>query len=167
MKNIVFLMFLSLIMACAASKKEVAEDLQNQGQKTAYDESFDPLSLNDDDLEIKVRKTERRVSEDTEQLVDTNNISAETKRAQGFRVQIIATGNIESATITRQRASEQFGIMDYKAYLVYEAPKFKIRVGDALTRAEAEKIRDLARDYGYKGAFIVRSEVIIHAPQDQ
>ena len=168
MKTIILLFLLSLLISCAASKKEAKADESGKGEVVAYDESFDPLTLNDDDIVIKLEKAKDNAHVEADSGKEENVVlSDKVKHVQGYRVQIIATHDIESATFTRQRAEEQFGVMEYKTYLVYEAPQFKIRIGDAVSRSDAEKIRDLARDYGYKGAFIVRSEVIVPAQDDQ
>ena len=68
---------------------------------------------------------------------------------------------MESATLTEQKAITQFEPLNYKVYLIFEAPFYKIRVGDFRTMHEAESLRDLAKEYGYNESFPVKSKVRI------
>ncbi|HGY56203.1 MAG TPA: SPOR domain-containing protein [Caldithrix abyssi] len=170
----IFLVVLfSVILAagCASSKKTVDEGTQSGASSALYDESFDPLSLNDDDIVIKGkadkaspaagRKDAEKVSEKTTAVAS----SLPLQEADGYRVQILATKSYEAATVAQQTAEEQFAPLNYKTYISFEAPQYKVRVGDALTRSEAEEIRAAARDFGYRGAFIVRSKVMVQKRQ--
>ena len=161
MKNIVLLLVFSVfILACASSKETVREQPEDS-KSVEYDESFDPLTLDDDDIVIeKKQRTVKSVKSDKQQPVIVEEQATQQHERDGYRVQILATKNIEAATVTQQTAQEQFGIMNHKTYLIFDV-QYKVRVGDALTRAEAEEIRDLALEYGYKGAFIVRSKVVV------
>ena len=139
---------------CAGTKEVVKEEavVQNTPQ---FDESFDPLSLNDDDIIIAgVTPPEPGISENNPDI--SNNITT-LKESTGYRVQILATKDIETASLFEQEASERFFNQDHKTYLIFEAPLYRIRVGDCRDRADAEKIRDLAIEYGYREAFIVKS----------
>ena len=139
---------------CAGTKEVVKEDavVQNTPQ---FDESFDPLSLNDDDIIIAgVAQTEPGISENNPD--SSSNITTQ-KEITGYRVQILATKDIETASLFEQEASERFFNQDHKTYLIFEAPLYRIRVGDCRDRGDAEKIRDLAIEYGYREAFIVKS----------
>lgn len=157
---ILMLTLLVLIAACSPSKKLVHTETPAENQnKSKYDESFDPLSLNDDDIIIQA-KTEAEVLEKDK----TENKAVEKakilREIDGYRVQLLATRSIESATLVKQRAEEQFREYNHKVYWSFEAPFYKVRIGDVLTRTEAEAIRDLARSLGYDQAFPVRSKVM-------
>lgn len=136
-----------------------AEDQGQQPDK--YDESFDPNTLNDDDIvidqfaAIKDSKKENLI----EQSIDLKDQVF--KEVKGFRVQILATKSIEAATLTEQEAKDLFSSMEHTVYLIFDAPLYKIRVGDVTSRDDAEEIRDVAKDYGYREAFIVPSKVNI------
>jgi len=71
----------------------------------------------------------------------------------------MATNNIGTASLTEQEATARFGPQGFKVYLVFEAPLYKIRVGDCLERNAAEELRDKAKDFGYGGAFVVKSKI--------
>ena len=167
-KLIIFLIAISLIAGCAASKKSITEDAaQAEMKKNLYDESFDPLSLNDDDIDVTKTETSINKPSPTEEDKTLFNIDKplNAKEVDGFRVQILASASIESSTFTQQKAADQFRTMNCTAYLIFEAPLYKVRVGDALNRQDAEEILNCAKDFGYNQAFIVRSKVIVKEDQ--
>ena len=144
------------IIGCAGTQEVVKDDTPVQ-DIYRYDESFDPLSLNDDDIII--------AGDESIQVIDnsTNNPNPENpivvKEINGFRVQILATKNIETASLFEQEASERFNNLDHKTYLIFEAPLYRIRVGDCRERSQAEELRDLALQYGYRESFIVKCKI--------
>lgn len=74
----------------------------------------------------------------------------------GFRVQIHFGQNRELAQSIRTRFSTDFP--ELKTYLGYDAPYYKIRVGDFINRLEAYKIqKEISKEY--KGAYIVPTAV--------
>jgi hypothetical protein len=154
-----YLLIISIIffISCAATKETVKEEIPEQ-KKAEFDESFDPMSLNDDDIIIDGQsKIEANLA-----TADINGVNQELpfQEVDGFRVQILATDNIETASLVEQEATDRFERGGHKIYLIFEAPLYKIRVGDLKERFNAEELRDLAKQYGYKGAFIVKSKVI-------
>jgi hypothetical protein len=152
-----FVATLFLVLGCSSTKEVIKDDIPVQ-DTYQYDESFDPLMLEDDDILIE--------GDDNVAVVDPNpegdpntEVVLSTKEMTGFRVQILATKNIETASLFEQEASERFGHLDHKTYLIFEAPLYKIRVGDCKDRPQAEELRDLAMQYGYRESFIVKSKV--------
>jgi len=157
MKTLSSLLILFLFMACSSSEQMVVKDEPKQANP--YDESFDPASLNDDDIVINKYDTDQPGNNTaTGNLTDPVE-DALYSEVKGFRVQIMATKSIETATLAEQEAKELFDGMNQKTYLIFDAPLYKLRVGDAKTRDEAEDIRDVAKDYGYREAFIVPTKV--------
>ena len=167
MKRLILFAFSLIYLAgCAASQKKVAEQPKDTQDTFPYDESFDPLSLNDDDIVIE--KTEES-SQIENGLRNKPPIEEEEpvagREVDGYRVQLLATRSIEAATMVRQKAQEQFASFNHTVYWSFEAPFYKIRIGDVLKRTDALSIRDLAKGMGYDQAFPVRSKVI--ATQNQ
>ncbi len=148
-----------MLVSCTSTQRVVIPKKENGSTK--YDESFDPNSLNDDD--IAIAKVERKV-QDTKETDNNNQISEgeiKFREGRGFRVQLLATKSIETAALTQQEAKDIFNSMKHTVYLVFEAPLHKVRVGDFLSRNDAEDVRDTAKDYGYHEAFIVPSKINI------
>ncbi len=167
----ILLIFLYLF-GCAGVKKQTVpvakEEAVSEVPAGAYDESFDPLSLEDDDLVIE-RHTPA-VSQSSSALHKTPVVSEKTGKAlpdslidyeevNGYRLQIFAGRSVEAATLAKTKAMEDFAPYGQKVYFIFEAPFYKIRIGDFRDRTQAEKARDLAKQMGYKEAFVVRSKV--------
>jgi hypothetical protein len=154
-----YLLILSILffISCAAPKETVKEE-PPETKKAEFDESFDPLSLNDDDIVIEGHAKSKENLAAAE--INGANQELQFQEVDGFRIQILATDNIETASLVEQEATDRFKRGGHKIYLIFEAPLYKIRVGDLRERSNADELRDLAKQYGYKGAFIVKSKVI-------
>ena len=150
---------LIFVFGCGTSQKAVKVQSEQAQKIPSYDESFDPLSLKDDDIVIKpTSDSEMAQTKRTKKSAKKEDTQIQTE-VDGYRVQLLATRSIESATLIKQKAEEQFSPYNYKVYWSFEAPFYKIRIGDVLKRTEAEEIRDLAKKMGYDQAFPVRSKV--------
>ncbi|MGD9898570.1 MAG: SPOR domain-containing protein [Calditrichaceae bacterium] len=169
MRILIGLLIIGMMYGCASVKSTSKESVPEESvQKGKFDESFDPLTLNDDDIIIGEKEINPSgdVKAGTDKDTGLNRTAMEpVVEVDGFRVQILATKNIETATLVQQEATDQFGVLKFQTYLTFEAPLYKVRVGNAIDRIDAERIRDIAKDYGYKEAFIVRSKVLV--PEEQ
>lgn len=155
------LLTLIVIMGCAGTKETVTKPPEPKNTGT-YDESFDPMSLNDDDIVIGPETSANQTASTgpaKETVVDAKD--PRKKEINGFRVQLLATSNIETASLSEQEATDRFDKLGHHTYLLFEAPLYKVRIGDCRTRELAETLRELAIDNGYNGAFIVKTKVIV------
>jgi len=155
---------LFLLAACAGTRETVPEEKPKTTGATPYDESFDPRSLNDDDIVVGPSSSASNTSSGAVVVAGEQRNSEEqtrTKEVNGFRVQILATNNIETASLVEQEATDRFEALGHKTYLLFETPLYKIRVGDCENRPDAEMLRDLAIENGYTGAFIVKSKITV------
>ncbi len=83
-------------------------------------------------------------------------VNAEVKN-EGYRVQIYFGGDKAKAREAKSRFLSQHAD-DLRAYEIYEAPNFKIRVGDFRTKLEAYRLlKEIKADF--PSAFIVESEI--------
>lgn len=71
----------------------------------------------------------------------------------GFRVQVITTNRRNDASEAKARVMHAFP--DYRTYLDFQAPYFKVRIGDFKTREEATELRDKLSDMFPSGVFVV------------
>ena len=74
----------------------------------------------------------------------------------GYRVQIHYGNNRTKAT--EIKAEFLLTHPDISAYLIYQQPNFKVRLGDFKTRLQAQELLDKIID-DYPASFIVRDEV--------
>jgi SPOR domain len=75
----------------------------------------------------------------------------------GFRVQLGAFNEQESAELFAERARERLG--SHPVYIRYYQPLWKIQVGDCRYREEAERLREIMRGKGYPDAWITRTGI--------
>jgi hypothetical protein len=80
-----------------------------------------------------------------------NNLAI--RNQSGFRVQVISTNKRGDANEAKAKVMQLFP--DYRTYLDYQAPYFKVRVGDFKTREEASELRDKLSDLYSGGVFVV------------
>jgi len=71
----------------------------------------------------------------------------------GFRVQVITTNRRNDATAAKARVMQLYP--EYRTYLDYQAPYFKVRVGDFKTREEATELREKLYNHFQGGVFVV------------
>ena len=132
----------------------------DSASKSKYIEDFDPLSLEDDD--IVIGPTGRASSSDDEDVSllspsDSRAGESEPEMIPGFRVQLLATGDELQAREAKRDAIFKFQV---GVYLVFEAPMYKLRIGDCRTRKEAEALRGQAVRSGFRDAWIVPSKIM-------
>ncbi len=149
------------LFGCASSRKEtrVTDSFPSEEK---YDESFDPLLLNDEDITFKKPVNAIEIS-DTILIPDQDSneqeIIEENKLIDGFRIQVISTKDLENAARAKAIAIEQFEDLEVKFYLEFDSPYYKVRIGDFKTRGEAESSREIIRSRGYPKAWIVKTKI--------
>jgi len=74
----------------------------------------------------------------------------------GYRVQVYYGGQRAKATEIRTEILRKFP--QAAAYIIYQQPNFKLRLGDFKTRIEAMKLLDEVR-HEYPQAFVVKDDV--------
>lgn len=155
---------LIFLYSCGPTQKIVKKEVTEKTPSSKYDESFDPLSLDDDDIVLESANTVKNKQEEKSSVVhDTDpqqDIYIE-QEVDGWRVQIFVSNNFEGATVKQEQAKIQFEPLGHTVYLIFETPYYKIRVGDTSDHIAAEELRDTAKSMGYDQAFLVRSKVIV------
>ncbi len=74
----------------------------------------------------------------------------------GFRVQLFASSTEKNAERVADDARNSF---KENVYVEHVAPYYKVRVGDCLTREEAQVLKNKAISLGYRGAFVVETTI--------
>ncbi|WPQ63224.1 SPOR domain-containing protein [Chitinophaga sancti] len=75
----------------------------------------------------------------------------------GFRVQVISTNKRNEATEIKAKVMQLYP--DYRTYLDYQAPYFKVRIGDFKTRDEAADLREKLSSSFTGGVFVVPATI--------
>jgi hypothetical protein len=76
---------------------------------------------------------------------------------KGFRVQIVSTSNREQAFKIKSELLTRYP--DQKTYVLFQAPNFKVRIGNFLKRPDAEKFRAQINKVYPTGVFIVEDAI--------
>ena len=91
------------------------------------------------------------------QLVKPTEVPpGEEVKLPGFRVQIYSGNDRDKATQIRNQVTQQYP--NQVAYLTYEAPYFKIRVGDFRNRLESQKMLNELESQ-YSGVLLVPDKI--------
>lgn len=75
----------------------------------------------------------------------------------GFRVQVITTNKRNEANDAKAKAMQLFP--EYRSYIDYQAPYFKVRIGDFRSREEATELRDRLMTQFTGGVFVVPATI--------
>ncbi|MCU0376012.1 MAG: SPOR domain-containing protein [Chitinophagaceae bacterium] len=83
---------------------------------------------------------------------------------KGYRLMIINTNNRDLAYQTRGQLASRFP--QHKLYMAYQAPYYKLKMGDFLEKSEAEDLKRLLSGMVKSGIFII-SDVISLRPEEE
>jgi len=86
----------------------------------------------------------------------SGELAGEARVVEGYRVQVYAGKDQAAARKIELQIRERYGVA---IYLVYEAPQYKVRVGDFIDRNQAVNFGKSLKEGGYMDAWIVRSLV--------
>ena len=75
---------------------------------------------------------------------------------EGYRLQIFESSSVEETNRTLQKFERS---LKDSVYMVFEAPLYKLRLGNFVTKKEAEKQKENLNKKGYKNIWIVRSRI--------
>lgn len=79
-------------------------------------------------------------------------------KEQGYRIQIVNSSNRDEVYNKKTDVYQNFN--NHKAYIVYDLPYYKLRVGDFKTKLEARKLLEEIIAI-FPTAFIVKDEIIV------
>ena len=75
---------------------------------------------------------------------------------EGFRVQVFATQDRGKADILQKELALKF---KENIYIIFEAPNYKLRIGDFLDRDKAEILRKELAGSNYPSSWILRTKI--------
>ena len=168
------LFFIILILAVAflSCSKPVRKSAP-PGEETPSGPLFDPLATaTDREIVPEVYPITVAVGQDAgDSLIDVNDQSygaydsaaADISPTEVYRVQIFTSRLYAEANRERALAEEIFNL---PIHLDYEVPYYKLRVGDFVTRDEAEEMVSEIRSIGYRNAWVARVVLrVFEAPE--
>jgi hypothetical protein len=83
---------------------------------------------------------------------------------KGFRLMIMNTNDRELAYKTRSDVLRYYP--EYNVYMAYQSPYFKIKMGDFIKKADAEKLKKDISGMFKQGTFVIQ-DIIKLSPEDE
>ena len=124
------------------------------------------LGYNKDSFSSVIVHKDFRFDEMAAKQAEINKKSFNTgaRRASGFRIQAANTQNRDEANAVKAELLRRFP--DQKSYLLYQAPNFRVRMGNFLTQRDAFQLRKMiSAIYPGKGIYIV-PDIIEYTPPE-
>jgi hypothetical protein len=137
MKHLFFLSF--IVLALAASSQDTSSIVVHK------DPRLDVLLKKQGDVNAAIKKANART-------------------AKGFRLLVINTNKRDEAIAAKTKVYSNFP--ELKAYLVYQSPYFRLKVGNFKTRDDAVQYQKSLGFYFPKGVFIIPDTIEITPEKD-
>ncbi len=163
MKNIFLLILITTIFSsCGLSQKKALieeEPLINIKEVPKADTLLTKEAGETDPIDILISESEpidiQPIIEEEPPIIE-EVVPENSNALMGFRVQIEAFQNSISAENIKIQAEKK---LNSQGYVVEEDGLWKVRMGNFLSRSEAEKFKMEVKEKFYGGAFIVNSEI--------
>jgi hypothetical protein len=98
------------------------------------------------------------IDEAIEEQLRMKNAQIDTTKIQGFRIQIAFSSNMSSAEGSKSKFANKFPEISDRAYMLYQQPYWKVRIGDFKREIDAQKLLNEIRVY-FPDAFVVRDYI--------
>jgi hypothetical protein len=159
-------LFIVSFNGCTPSQRFVNEEQQTPVKVEPPKEKKRPLAEyeatlkpSDFDKEIEIAQTVQEIKKEQVPLtIPQDTIVLKEEVVQGFRIQIFSSSNVDEANVIKTLAMEKF--TTDSMYVVFDAPVYKVRIGDFINRYEANQRLSEFVDKGYRDAWIVPDRVI-------
>jgi hypothetical protein len=154
----------TLVAGCTSSKQFQVEEKKKPEQPkekiirlSEYEATLNPVDF---DREIEVaQKTGREEQKQQANLeIPKDSMAVQEEVIQGFRIQIFSSSDVDEASSMKNLALEKFA--GDSIYVVYDAPVYKVRIGDFVNRYEANQRLPEFVEKGYRDAWIVPDRII-------
>lgn len=96
--------------------------------------------------------------------INTAIKKANARTARGYRLLVINTNKRDDAIAAKTKVYSNFP--ELKAYLVYQSPYFRLKVGNFKTREEAQQYQKTLGYYFPKGVFIIPDMIEVTPEKD-
>ena len=116
---------------------------------------FNPDLLNDPEPNWPQIVNPLSGSFESESIISSKNDSIQPD-IEGFRVQVFATQDRRKAEGIKEELLFKF---DDNIYIIFEAPNYKVRIGNFLDRDDAEKLRMELVKESLSSSWIVRTKI--------
>jgi len=157
--------FLSMLAAgCTSSKQVLSVDKPKNDQTkekklllSEYEGTLNPVEY-DQEIEFAQKTNGTNQKQQNFLEIPKDSLMVREDVIQGFRIQIFSSSGVDETTLMKNLALEKF--TGDSIYVVYDAPVYKVRVGDFLNRYEASQRLPEFIEKGYRDAWIVPDRIV-------
>ena len=157
-------LFLALVGGCSSSKQFLIEEKPKHEQPkekklllSEYEGTLNPVEF-DQEIEAVQKARREEQKQQTALEIPKDSIIIQEEVVQGFRIQIFSSSNVDETTLMKNLALEKF--VGDSIYVVYDAPVYKVRIGDFVNRYEANQRLPEFVEKGYRDAWIVPDRIV-------
>ena len=150
------LLIAALTVGCASSS-DVAPRPESKPLKE-HEKTFDPGAYREPPAQpSKSQKTSEPIAEEKEIWVERK------ERVMGYRIQLYSTTSVDEAQMklpVMRRRLDSLSVSPGRLDMSFDAPYYKIRLGDFLSRPPADSLSTVLKEHGMTDAWVVRDHVI-------
>ena len=159
--TLVLILSLCFFSGCAGSVETARQETTKETLNdflARYEKTFNPSQY-----EIEINKAQAvAFQESTGMHSATASDTLAQEMIPGFRVQALTTEEIDTATALRDSLATL--LQDQWTYVVYDAPYYKVRVGNFVDRFTANALVDMLVKQGFASAWVVPDQVLKNPP---
>jgi hypothetical protein len=155
MKYFIFAAIVLFLAGCASlfhtkPAKTPAEERKEFLDK--YEKTFNPSEYDEAEETVNAKLNDKKKN-----LLSTSDTDLkEPEIISGFRIQLLMTPEIDQANKLKIEVTP---LLNDLVYVIFDAPYYKVRVGDCKNRTTANQLLKFFIERGYKNAWIVPDKV--------
>lgn len=151
----IFIIFFSVELFSQNKSTDSLKDGQPVNMED-FDKSFDPIYY-DHSFKLLPNRTMNKIpnTDDINSNTEINIIDT----IQGFRIQLIATENYQTALQLKETLFNLDSLQN--VYVIFDAPNHKVRIGNFKSRVDATNYLEYLKSFGYSDSWIVQDRVFI------
>ncbi len=97
---------------------------------------------------------------------EINKKAAESKKStKGYRIQVLNTNDRSQALIAKSKLLSLYP--EHKTYLMYQAPYFKLRIGNFEDKKDADNLKKELNRLFPTGVFVIPSEIEVKPEKEE
>jgi hypothetical protein len=162
---VVLLLLAACMAGCTSSKSILVEEKPKNEQLpkekklplSEYEATLNPVEF-DQEIEVVQKAREEEQKQQNPLEIPKDSMVVQEEVVQGFRIQIFSSSNVDETTLMKNLALEKF--VGDSIYVVYDAPVYKVRIGDFVNRYEANQRLPEFVEKGYRDAWIVPDRIV-------
>jgi septal ring-binding cell division protein DamX len=119
-----------------------------------FEEKFNPDKLTDYQPEWPVLLNQ--ITDSIPEELRLYEMESEKSEISGYRIQLLATTSAAEADSFKMEISK---LIRNEIYIIFEAPNYKVRIGNFLHRNNAQRALDEIQAMGFQQAWVVRTRI--------